>query len=98
MQKITPFLWFDDQAEEAAKFYMSIFKHSKIGRVTRYGEAGAQVSGRPRGSVMTVEFQLEGQTFVALLWRSLWVCWSGEGCTCVKSGCAHSFPCEGSIQ
>lgn len=66
MQKITPFLWFDNQAEEAAKFYVSIFKNSNIGRVTCYGEAGAQVSGRPRGSVMTVEFQLEGQHFVAL--------------------------------
>lgn len=66
MQKITPFLWFDNQAEEAAKFYVSIFKQSKIGKVARYGEAGAQISGRPKDSVMTVEFQLEGQDFIAL--------------------------------
>ncbi|MEW6682445.1 MAG: VOC family protein [Nitrospirota bacterium] len=66
MQKITPFLWFDHQAEEAAKFYVSIFKHSKIGKVARYGEAGAKASGRPQGSVMTVAFQLEGQDFIAL--------------------------------
>jgi predicted 3-demethylubiquinone-9 3-methyltransferase (glyoxalase superfamily) len=66
MQKITPCLWFDNQAEEAVKFYVSIFKHSKIGRIARYGEAGAKVSGRPKGSVMTVTFQLEGQEFMAL--------------------------------
>lgn len=66
MQRITPCLWFDDQAEEAAKFYTSIFKNSKIGRVTRYGEAGAGVSGRPKGSVMTVTFRLDGQEFLAL--------------------------------
>src|SRR5881397_138995 len=66
MQKITPFLWFDSQAEEAVKFYTSIFKNSKIGKIARYGEEGEQVSGRPAGSVMTVEFQLEGQEFVAL--------------------------------
>jgi predicted 3-demethylubiquinone-9 3-methyltransferase (glyoxalase superfamily) len=66
MQKITPCLWFDSQAEEAAKFYVSIFKHSKIGNMTRYGEAGAEVSGRPKGSVMTVTFEIEGQEFVAL--------------------------------
>ncbi|MBI3934688.1 MAG: VOC family protein [Acidobacteria bacterium] len=66
MQKITPFLWFDDNAEEAANFYTSIFKNSKIGRVTRYDEAGAAASGRPKGSAMTVPFQLEGQEFVAL--------------------------------
>jgi predicted 3-demethylubiquinone-9 3-methyltransferase (glyoxalase superfamily) len=59
-------LWFNDQAEEAAKFYVSIFKNSKIVCVTRYGEAGAGVSGRPPGSVMTVKFLLEGQEFVAL--------------------------------
>jgi predicted 3-demethylubiquinone-9 3-methyltransferase (glyoxalase superfamily) len=61
-QKITPFLWFDANAEEAAKYYASIFKNSKILRVTRYGEAGPG----PRGTVMTVEFQLAGQEFVAL--------------------------------
>ncbi len=66
MQKITPCLWFDNQAEEAAKFYVSIFKNSKIGNMTRYGEAGAEVSGRPKGSVMTVTFEIEGQEFVAL--------------------------------
>lgn len=66
MQKITPCLWFDSQAEEAAKFYVSIFKNSKIGSITRYGEAGAEVSGRPKGSVMTVTFEIEGQEFVAL--------------------------------
>ena len=66
MQKITPFLWFDNQAEEAVKFYTSIFKNSKIGKTARYDKAGEKVSGRPAGSVMTVEFQLEGQEFVAL--------------------------------
>src|SRR6266704_4775723 len=66
MQKITPFLWFDNQAEEAVKFYTSIFKNSRIGKIARYGEEGEQVSGRPKESVMTVEFQLEGQQFVAL--------------------------------
>jgi predicted 3-demethylubiquinone-9 3-methyltransferase (glyoxalase superfamily) len=66
MQKITPFLWFDDRAEEAVNFYVSIFKNSKIGSITRYGEEGAEVSGRPKGTVMTVTFQLEGQAFMAL--------------------------------
>ena len=66
MQKITPYLWFDSQAEEAARFYVSIFKNSKIESITRYGEAGGEVSGRPKGTVMTVEFQLEGQDFIAL--------------------------------
>jgi predicted 3-demethylubiquinone-9 3-methyltransferase (glyoxalase superfamily) len=66
MQKITPCLWFDNQAEEAAKFYASIFKNSKIGNMARYGEAGAKVSGRPNGSVMTVTFEIEEQEFVAL--------------------------------
>src|SRR5207247_7844212 len=66
MQRITPFLWFDNQAEEAVKFYTSIFRNSRIGKIARYGEEGEQVSGRPKGSVMTVEFQLEGQEFVAL--------------------------------
>ena len=66
MQPITPFLWFDDQAEEAARFYVSIFKNSKIGSVTRYEGEAAQVSGRPAGSVMTVAFQLDGQEFIAL--------------------------------
>jgi predicted 3-demethylubiquinone-9 3-methyltransferase (glyoxalase superfamily) len=62
MQKITPFLWYDDKAEEAADFYVSIFKNSKVLGVTRYGEAGPG----PKGTVMIVEFQLEGQEFVAL--------------------------------
>jgi predicted 3-demethylubiquinone-9 3-methyltransferase (glyoxalase superfamily) len=66
IQKITPFLWFDDKAEEAVKFYVSLFKNSKIGTITRYGEEGAEVSGRPKGTVMTVTFQLEGQAFMAL--------------------------------
>ena len=62
MQKITPFLWFDGKAEEAAKFYVSVFKKSKLGQVTRYGDAGPG----PKGSVMTVSFELEGQQFIAL--------------------------------
>jgi Uncharacterized protein conserved in bacteria len=66
MQKITPCLWFDDQAEEAVKFYVSVFKNSKVGKIARYGEAGAEVSGRPKGSAMTVTFEIEGQEFVAL--------------------------------
>ena len=66
MQKITPFLWFDNNAEEAANFYVSIFKNSKIGSITRYGEEAAKVSGRPKGTVMIVTFQLDGQEFVAL--------------------------------
>jgi predicted 3-demethylubiquinone-9 3-methyltransferase (glyoxalase superfamily) len=66
MQKITPFLWFDDNAEEAAKHYVSIFRNSRIVNIARYGEAGAKSSGRAKGSVMTVAFELEGQPFVAL--------------------------------
>lgn len=66
MQKIRPCLWFDDQAEEAMSFYVSIFKNSKVGKITRYGNKGAKVSGRPKGSVMTVTFQLDGQQFMAL--------------------------------
>lgn len=66
MQKITPFLWFDSQAEAAAAFYVSVFKNSKLLKVTRYDEGGAKVTGRPAGSVMTVAFQLDGQEFVAL--------------------------------
>src|SRR3979411_3192732 len=62
MQKITPFLWFDDKAEEAMNFYVSIFKNSKVGKVTRYGDAGPG----PKGSVMSATFQLEGQDFYAL--------------------------------
>jgi predicted 3-demethylubiquinone-9 3-methyltransferase (glyoxalase superfamily) len=66
IQKITPCLWFDDQAEEAAKFYTAIFKNSKIISITRYGEAGHEVHGRPAGTVMVVAFELDGQTFTAL--------------------------------
>jgi predicted 3-demethylubiquinone-9 3-methyltransferase (glyoxalase superfamily) len=66
MGKITPFLWFDTQAEEAVKFYTSIFRNSRIAAVTHYGPEGAEVSGRPAGTVMTIGFQLEGQDFVAL--------------------------------
>ena len=65
-QKISPFLWFDHQAEDAVNFYVSIFKNSKIGSVTRYVEEAAKASGRPKGSVMTVAFELNGQEFVAL--------------------------------
>ena len=65
-QKITPCLWFDDQAEEAVRFYTGIFKNSKIGAVTRYTEAGQEIHGKKPGSVLTVEFQLDGQTFTAL--------------------------------
>jgi predicted 3-demethylubiquinone-9 3-methyltransferase (glyoxalase superfamily) len=60
--RITPFLWFDTQAEEAAKFYTAIFKNSKIGKIARYGEAGPG----PKGSVMTIEFTLDGLEFAAL--------------------------------
>ncbi len=66
MQKITTCLWFNDNAEEAAKFYVSIFKHSKLRHTTYYGEAGAAVSGRPKGSVMTVTFEIDGEEFIAL--------------------------------
>ena len=66
IQRITPFLWFDNQAEAAAKFYTGIFKNSKIGTVARYGDAGAEVLGQRKGSVMTVDFRLDGQEFVAL--------------------------------
>jgi predicted 3-demethylubiquinone-9 3-methyltransferase (glyoxalase superfamily) len=62
MQKITPFLWFDGKAEEAVNFYVSIFKNSKVGRVTRYGEGGPG----PKGTVMSATFQLDGQEFFAL--------------------------------
>jgi predicted 3-demethylubiquinone-9 3-methyltransferase (glyoxalase superfamily) len=66
MQKITPFLWFNDNAEEAVKFYTSIFKKSKIVTVTRYEKSGAKASNRKEGSVMTIAFELNGQKFVAL--------------------------------
>jgi predicted 3-demethylubiquinone-9 3-methyltransferase (glyoxalase superfamily) len=66
MQKITPFLWYDDNAEEAANYYVSVFKNSRVKTATRYDEAGAKASGRPAGSVMTVDFELDGQEFVGL--------------------------------
>jgi predicted 3-demethylubiquinone-9 3-methyltransferase (glyoxalase superfamily) len=66
MQKITPFLWFDHEAEEAVKFYTAIFKNSKIGRTLRYGEEAAKASGQSTESVLTIEFEIEGQKFVAL--------------------------------
>jgi len=66
MQKIVPFLWFDNQAEEAVNFYTTIFKDTKIGEITRYDEASAKVSGKPAGSIMTINFQIEGQDFIAL--------------------------------
>ena len=62
MQKISPFLWFDGKAEEAMRFYVSIFKNSKVGAITRYGDAGPG----PKGTVMVVTFQLDGQEFIAL--------------------------------
>jgi predicted 3-demethylubiquinone-9 3-methyltransferase (glyoxalase superfamily) len=66
MQKITPFLWFDDQAEEAVNFYTSLFKNSKIGRIFRNIEEVAEKIDRPVGSVLTIEFEIEDQKFVAL--------------------------------
>jgi len=65
-QKLAPCLWFDTQAEEAARFYCSVFKNSKLGRVSRFPDAGQEVHGKLAGSVMTVEFELDGQPFVAL--------------------------------
>ena len=65
-QKISVCLWFDSQAEEAARFYVATFKNAKLGRTTRYDEAASKAAGRPVGSVLTVEFELDGQPFVAL--------------------------------
>jgi predicted 3-demethylubiquinone-9 3-methyltransferase (glyoxalase superfamily) len=65
-QKIAPCLWFDTQAEDAAKFYTSIFKNSRIKQVSRYGEAGREVHSKKAGTVMVVEFEIEGQSFAAL--------------------------------
>ena len=65
-QKITPCLWFDTQAEDAAKFYVGIFKNSRIGNVSRFPDAGKEIHGKDAGSVMVVEFEIEGQTFTAL--------------------------------
>ena len=66
MQGITLNLWFDKRADEAVKFYVSVFKNSKVTGMTHYGKAGAEVSGMPEGSVMTVAFELQGQKFLAL--------------------------------
>jgi predicted 3-demethylubiquinone-9 3-methyltransferase (glyoxalase superfamily) len=66
VQRITPFLWFDNGAEEAVNFYVSIFKNSKIRGIARYDEEGARAAGRPAGTVMTVAFELDGQEFTAL--------------------------------
>ena len=66
IQKITSCLWFDDQAEEAVKFYTSVFKNSKTGRVNRYGKEGYEIHGKKEGTVMTIEFWLENQGFLAL--------------------------------
>jgi predicted 3-demethylubiquinone-9 3-methyltransferase (glyoxalase superfamily) len=66
VQKIVPCLWFDDQAEQAATFYVSIFKNSSIDTITHYGKEGFEIHGRPAGSVLTVTFRLEGEEFTAL--------------------------------
>jgi predicted 3-demethylubiquinone-9 3-methyltransferase (glyoxalase superfamily) len=66
MQRIITHLWFDDQAEAAANFYTSLFKNSKIGTITRYGKSAAAIAARQEGSVMTVQFELDGQDFFAL--------------------------------
>lgn len=65
-QKITPCLWFDHEAEEAARFYVSIFRNGRIGEISRYGKEGFEIHGRPEGSVMVVAFEIEGQSFTAL--------------------------------
>ena len=66
MQKITPCLWFDNQAEDAANFYTSIFKNSKIGNISRYGKEGYEIHGKEEGTVLTVDFEIEGQRFTGL--------------------------------
>jgi predicted 3-demethylubiquinone-9 3-methyltransferase (glyoxalase superfamily) len=66
MERIRPNLWFDTQAEEAARFYAGVFKDSKLGAITRYPDAGQEVHGKPAGSVLTVEFEINGTPFVAL--------------------------------
>lgn len=66
LQKISPCLWFDQQAEDAARFYTSIFRNSRIVNTTHYGEAGHEIHGQPAGRVLTVEFELDGQSFTAL--------------------------------
>jgi predicted 3-demethylubiquinone-9 3-methyltransferase (glyoxalase superfamily) len=66
IQTITPCLWFDDQAEAAAEFYTTIFRNAKIVKMSRYGESGQEIHGKSAGTVLTVVFELEGQTFTAL--------------------------------
>jgi len=66
MKGITPCLWFDSQAEEAARFYTSVFKNSRVGSISHYGDSGSKAAGRPRGSVMMVEFEIAGQKFLGL--------------------------------
>jgi predicted 3-demethylubiquinone-9 3-methyltransferase (glyoxalase superfamily) len=66
VRAIAPCLWFDNQAEDAAKFYTGVFKNSKIGKISRYGKEGHEIHGRPAGSVMTVAFELDGHKFTAL--------------------------------
>jgi predicted 3-demethylubiquinone-9 3-methyltransferase (glyoxalase superfamily) len=66
IQKITPCLWFDDQAEEAVEFYTAVFRNSKIVNIARYGEAGHEIHGKTAGAVLTVAFELDGQAFTAL--------------------------------
>src|SRR5215210_4549999 len=66
IQRISPCLWFDDQAEEAAEYYTSIFRNSRIVSIARYGKAGHEIHGRPAGSVMIVAFELDGQELTAL--------------------------------
>ena len=65
MQKITPCLWFNNNGEEAARFYVSLFKNSKLGKIMKYDAASAKESGMPKGSVLTVEFTIAGQNFLA---------------------------------
>ena len=65
-QKITPCLWFDTEAEDAARFYCSVFENAKINSISHYGKEGFEIHGRPAGSVMAVEFEIEGQKFVGL--------------------------------
>jgi predicted 3-demethylubiquinone-9 3-methyltransferase (glyoxalase superfamily) len=66
IQRISPCLWFDKEAEDAAKFYVSIFEHSRITRISHYGKEGQEIHGKPPGSVLTVVFELDGTNFTAL--------------------------------
>ena len=66
MQKISPCLWFDNNAEDAVQFYVSIFKHAKVGNVTRYGKEGYEIHKKKEGTVMTIDFEIEGEKFLAL--------------------------------